>query len=121
LKDVDDNDVQAAKPGVTGSALTWTDVPAGTYHVVATANGGCNSTTEETTVSENALPNAPSAEDVSRCGPGSVELTALVVTAEHLYGMMADGNAVHTGSPFNTDVDATTSFFVSCSNGGCGK
>ena len=118
LQDGGNNNVPAAKTG-TGSALIWTNIGAGTYHVVATANGGCNSTTGTTVVSQNPIPNAPSTTGASRCGPGSIELTASGCDNGKLSGMMLMGMAANEGTPFDTSWDATTSFFVSCSNGGC--
>jgi hypothetical protein len=56
LKNSSNSNAQAAKAG-TGSALTWTGLAANSgYHIVATASGGCTSTTANAAVVSGAVP-----------------------------------------------------------------
>jgi hypothetical protein len=61
LYDASDNTVQAPKTG-SGDALIWTNIIAGTYHIIASADGGCSSTTLTATVTKNPLPGTPIAD-----------------------------------------------------------
>ncbi|MEO8085478.1 MAG: T9SS type A sorting domain-containing protein, partial [Bacteroidota bacterium] len=55
----------------------------------------------------------PVSADVSRCGPGSVTLTAAAADQVYWYDAPVGGNLVATGSPFNTPfLNVTTTYYV---------
>jgi hypothetical protein len=75
LKNSSNSNAQAPKAG-TGSALTWTGLAANAgYHIVATAPGGCTSTTGNTAVTSGALPTVFTLTGSSICTPNTGTLT----------------------------------------------
>ncbi|PLX06907.1 MAG: hypothetical protein C0594_06585 [Marinilabiliales bacterium] len=86
----------------------------GTYTVsltVSNANGSDVETHTDLIVVD--LPVAPTAADVSRCGEGTVELSATGSGLLEWYDSAVDGNLLTTGSTYTSPVlTETTSYFV---------
>ena len=66
----------------------------------------------------NSIPSAPSASDVSRCGTGSVTLTATSSTTVNWYSSSSGGTQLGTGLTFNTpSISSTTTYYAEANNG----
>ena len=75
LKLGSNSNAQAAQAG-TGSALTWTGLAADNgYHIVATASGGCTSTTLNTAVTSGGAPTVFTLTGSAICTPNTGTLT----------------------------------------------
>ncbi len=84
----------------------------GTYTVVLQAGNGSSSDShsEDVTVS---FAEEPSATDVSRCGSGSVTLTASGSGTLRWYDAATGGTLLHTGTDYTTpELTATTTYYV---------
>ncbi len=108
-------------PGnLSGNVQTVTPSATTTYTVTATFNGCSN--TAQATVTVNPIPAAPSTNDpVTRCGPGSVTLTATGSGGPlKWYNVASGGTSLFTGGSYTTNVTTSTSFWVSeTSEAGC--
>lgn len=71
----------------------------------------------------NNVPSAPVATTGERCGSGPVSFTATGCSGEGTelkwYDAATNGNLVYTGATYNVSITGTTSYWVSCSVGGC--
>ncbi len=85
-----------------------------TYTVTLVAINPNGSSTEiQTNVISVSLPAAPTAADSSRCGSGSVSLSASGADTLRWYNVEAGGNRIATGAVFNTPVlSNTTTYYV---------
>ncbi|MFT3911087.1 MAG: T9SS type A sorting domain-containing protein [Ferruginibacter sp.] len=102
-------------PGnIADSVATVTPSVSTTYTVSVTDPATTCSATATTTVTVNPLPAAPSTNDpVTRCGPGSVTLTATGGPGIlHWYNVASGGTSLQTGGTFTTNVTSNTSFWV---------
>jgi hypothetical protein len=77
--------------------------------------------TPSNTFNVTSRPTAPTGTGASRCGTGTVNLTASGCSDLRWYSAADGGTQVGTGSPFTTfPIGATTNFFVACIDGsGC--
>ncbi|UQD56370.1 hypothetical protein [Flavobacterium sp. K5-23] len=104
-------------PFVTASISTTTS-----YYVSCTSAAGCEGPRTEVVATINAIPGAPTAGPNSRCGTGTVSLTASGCTGTlNWYAASSGGSSLGTGSPFVTaSISTTTSYYVSCTSAaGC--
>src|SRR5204863_261118 len=109
--------IGTGSPFITPSITTTTS-----FFVSCTSAAGCEGPRTEVVATVNAIPAAPTAGPNSRCGPGTVSLTASGCTGTlKWYDAASGGNQVGTGSPFITpSLTTTTSFWVSCTSAaGC--
>lgn len=113
-----------------GIAITGQTNPAYTPTVTATTNfwveinnGTCTSTRTIVTATVNTPPTAPTTTGNSRCGAGSITVSAAGGTAgQYRWYSVATGGAAITGqtnATFTTTVSITTNFYVSIFNGTC--
>ncbi len=108
-----------------GTTGTTTVNPTTTTVYTATATDpatGCSAESNPVTVTVNPLPAAPSTNDpVTRCGPGSVTLTATGSGGPlKWYNVATGGTSLFTGGSYTTNVTTNTSFWVSeTSEAGC--
>lgn len=105
-----------------GAGLTFT-TPAlnstTTYYAQAT-DSGCNSTRVSVQAIINIIPAIPGVSNNSRCGTGTVNLTASGVGQLYWYSSASGGNPLDSGTTFTTPViNSTTNFYVEVSNGNC--
>ncbi|XZF16585.1 T9SS type A sorting domain-containing protein [Chitinophagaceae bacterium MMS25-I14] len=126
--------------GCAGGTLKWYDAASGgnvvntgssyspnlsataSFWVSCTSAAGCEGPRTQVTDTINAVPSAPSTVGGSRCGPGTVTLSASGCAGGTLkwYDAASGGNVVNTGSSYSPNLSATTSFWVSCmSAAGC--
>ena len=132
--------VTLSATGCTGGTLNWYDAATGgtllgsgasfttpsittttTYYVSCTV-GDCVSPRTAVTATVNPAPDAPTGGPNSRCGPGTVSLTATGCTGGTLnwYAAASGGASLGTGSPFTTpSITTTTTYYVSCTIGDC--
>ena len=105
--------------GATGT--TYTASQSGQYAVTATANT-CPGTSPALTVTVNPTPTAPSASDASRCGPGTVTLSAFGAPTggRYVWYTQATGGtpiAGANGASYTTpSLSATTTYYVATAN-----
>ncbi|MFT3911053.1 MAG: T9SS type A sorting domain-containing protein [Ferruginibacter sp.] len=109
-------------PGsLSGNTVTVNPLTTTTYTATATLNG-CSVNSSPVTVTVNPLPAAPGTNDpVTRCGPGSVTLTATGSGGTlKWYNVASGGIALQTGGSYTTTVSGTTIFYVAeTSAAGC--
>ncbi|MBO2008303.1 beta strand repeat-containing protein [Hymenobacter negativus] len=110
--------------GQTTTSITVST--AGSYSVTGLSAAGCAATSAATAVTITPLPAAPVATPASRCGSGSVTLSATGAPASGSYAWYSaatGGTALpgNTGATFTTPaLTATTSYYVSAlTAGGC--
>ena len=101
------------------TGLTFiTPVLSSTTTFYAEAGAGCNSARVPVQAIVNALPAAPSASDVSRCGEGTVDLSATSPDSIFWYDAASGGNLVASGSSFTTPfITNTTTYYVEAGDG----
>src|SRR6476661_1999443 len=112
----------------TNTATVTATPGATTTYTVTVSDGACSNTATQT-VTINAIPSAPAAADVSRCGAGSVTLTASGAPSGGSYAwytVASGGTAISgaTGSTYNTpSLSTNTTYYVSVlnapANGSC--
>ncbi|MFN5620781.1 MAG: PKD-like domain-containing protein [Flavobacteriales bacterium] len=128
----------------TAAAFSWTSSPAGytsnledptgvtpgvntTYTVTATNNYGCSASATTASVTVNAAPVAPTSAGNSRCGAGTVTLTASVAAGVTVdwYAAAAGGSPLAGGTGTTTfttpNISTTTTYYAQARNttGGC--
>ncbi len=92
-----------------------------TYTATATLNG-CSVNSAPVTVTVNPLPATPSTNDpVTRCGPGSVTLTATGTGGIlNWYNVLSGGTSLQTGGTYSPNVTGSIIYYVSeTSAAGC--
>jgi hypothetical protein len=122
-------------PGTNGSILKWYTTPTGvtalvtnnsyiTPNITSTTNyyvSSYNSTTtceslrDTLKITINPIPNAPTASNVSRCGPVIMTLSATIGTNGNnlkWYSLASGGIPLYTGITYSTTVLSTTTFYI---------
>ena len=92
------------------------------FFVASVSAEGCESKRREVKGTINPKPTSPSGKDSSRCGPGSVHLSASKsLFSYYWYSNNSDTNFIKKGNEFNTPaIENSTSFYVtSVSDKGC--
>jgi hypothetical protein len=110
--------------GQTNSSFTTPSISSTTTYYVAINNGNCESTRTAVTATINTLPTAPTTTGASRCGTGTVTLTASGGTAgQYRWYTVATGGtpiAGQTGATYTTSsLSSTTNYYVAIDNGTC--
>jgi alpha-L-arabinofuranosidase len=104
----------------TGSSFTTPSLSSTTSYWVENFNSTCSSQRIEVKAIIEPIPAQPTANDASRCGPGTVTLTASGGTSYRWFNTSSGGNALHTGATFNTPtLSSTTSYWVESFNASC--
>jgi hypothetical protein len=100
----------------TGLYFTTPSISATTTYY-ADAGIGCNSIRVPVVASIGSLISPPIAYNVSRCGPGSVTLSAISTEQIYWYDAPSGGNQLALGSTFTTPpLSATTTYYVEAGN-----
>ncbi len=118
-----------AGQGTASVTIEWGTTPAaGTLTVTETTGDGCSVTSPALNMTINSVATDPGVTDVSRCGTGTVTLTASGATGAQKYRWYADATTttVEKESANATDPDfitpsisATTEYYVSIIDGIC--
>ncbi len=106
----------SATPQITAASAAAT----GTYTLTLT-RAGC-SVLRTVTVAVTAAPNAPNATGGSRCGTGTVALTATGGATGAIYKWYSSATsttALATGATYSPTVTATTTYYVAIASGSC--
>ncbi len=107
---------------ITGSILTTPVLTATTtYSVAAYDINGCSSPRTSVVATVNAIPSITTNTPGSRCGTGSVSLSATTsIGTIQWFASATGGSSLATGSSFNTpSISTTTTYFVEANNNGC--
>lgn len=100
----------------TGSTFTTPSISSTTIYY-ADAGTGCNSPRVPVTATIDPVPSAPGANDVTRCGTGTVTLNATATQQVYWYSASTGGTLLHTGSSFTTpSITNTTTYYVEQGN-----
>ena len=109
----------------TGNIATFTPSTAGTSTVSVTPTlNGCPGTAVTFTITVSAVPTLNSTTPNSRCGTGTVVLSATGSAGSTLnwYAAATGGTTLGTGTTFTTpSISTTTTYYVEAINGGCGS
>jgi uncharacterized delta-60 repeat protein/gliding motility-associated-like protein len=110
--------------GETNSSYTTPSLSANTIYYVALNNGSCESARTSVTASVNGIPSQPIPTSGSRCGPGTVVLTATggANGQYRWYAQASGGSAISgetNGSYTTVSLSATTTYYVSRHDGTC--
>jgi alpha-L-arabinofuranosidase len=104
----------------TGSTYTTPSLNTSTSYWVESFNTNCSSTRKEVKAIIHAVPDQPVAQDVSRCGSGSLTLSASGGTNYRWFNVSLGGSALHTGSTYTTpSLSTSTSYWVESFNSNC--
>jgi len=101
----------------TGSSFTTPSISTTTTYYVETGIGNCRSSRIAVQAIVNAIPPAPVAPDVSRCGSGTVVLTATSTETIYWYSAASGGTLLFTGPSYTTpSISSTTTYYVETGN-----
>ena len=103
----------------SSASYTTPSISATTTYYVEQGSGSCQSIRVAVQAIVNSIPSAPSAIDVSRCGTGSVTLTATSSTTVNWFSSSSGGTQLGTGLTFNTPSISTTTTYYAEANNGC--
>ena len=101
----------------SGSTYTTGSITSTTTYYVEQGNS-CRSGRSPVDAVINTYPNPPTATDVSRCGNGTVTLTATSVGTINWYDQLTGGSLIGTGNSFTTpSITGTTKYYAESNNG----
>ncbi len=107
----------------TGNITSFTPNAAGTATVAVTPTlNGCAGTPVSFTITVSDVPTLSSTTPASRCGTGTVSLSAAGSTGSTLnwYAAATGGTSLGTGTTFTTpSISTTTTYYVEASKSGC--
>jgi hypothetical protein len=106
----------------TGTSFTTPSISSTTPYYVSCTISGCTSTRVSVTATIKPVPSAPTPTGNSRCGTGTVLLTATGCAGGTInwYAGVSGGTSLATGTSFTTpSISNTTSYYVSCTVNGC--
>ena len=92
----------------------------GTFLVTLTAINGANSHTDTMSIYVHATPAVPTAPNQSRCGTGTVNLSASSANSTYWYSASTGGTLLSSGANFTTpSISASTTYYVEAGLGSC--
>ncbi len=91
----------------TGNPFTTPSISTSTNYYVETGNN-CRSARTTVQAIINSIPAAPSASNASRCGSGTLTLTASATETIYWYDQLSGGTLLATGNTFTTPVISST-------------
>ncbi|MGC4040286.1 MAG: T9SS type A sorting domain-containing protein [Flavobacterium sp.] len=105
----------------TGSNFVTPSLSGTTTYYVEAVNGSCISTVRTpVTATVNTVPTVTSTTPASRCGAGSVTLSASSSVGTLVwYNVATGGTALTTGTSYSPTISATTTYYVEATNGTC--
>ncbi|MBA4853001.1 M36 family metallopeptidase [Emticicia sp. BO119] len=105
-----------------GTTYTTPNLSTTTTYYAGCTLGVCPSERVSVIATINHTPDVPSLNDGSRCGPGSIGLTATGCTGGTIswYTAISAGSLLTTGGSYTTpNLSTTTTYYVSCTVGSC--
>ncbi|RZJ73542.1 PKD domain-containing protein [Flavobacterium sp.] len=104
----------------SGASFATPSIAATTTYYVEVSNGGCVSPRTSVIATVNPVPEISSVTSASRCGSGSVTLTASGTATLNWYGQQIGGSVIFTGNSFVTgNLSVTTTYYVEAANANC--
>ncbi|WP_337045176.1 Ig-like domain-containing protein, partial [Emticicia sp. 17c] len=101
----------------SGASYTTPSLTASTDYYVSCTVNNCESTRTLIKAIISSAPPAPSTVGATRCGPGSVTLSASGCSGTYLWYMAATGgSSVGSGSSFSPSITGSTNYYVECNN-----
>ncbi|RFS13431.1 PA14 domain-containing protein, partial [Emticicia sp. C21] len=103
------------------SRTSATTAMSGIYTLAVTFSGCTATVTATTSVTVSTVPSTPSATGATRCGTGTVTLSASGCSGTYRwYNVSSGGSSLGTGSSFTTpSISNTTTYYVECNIGSC--
>jgi uncharacterized protein (TIGR02145 family) len=113
-----------ATPGSGGNGIRWTDngstvslrnvTASGTYYAVTTSAEGCESGTASVAVTINTVPAITASAGDSRCGQGTLTLSATPSSGAVIdwYNAASGGTSLYTGNSYTPDVTTSTTYYA---------
>jgi uncharacterized membrane protein len=108
-------------PIASATNASYTADTTGSYRVLVSNTSGCSDTSTAVSVTENAIPTITSSTPASRCGTGTVNLTAAASAGTiNWYAAATGGTSLATGTSFTTpSISSTTTYYVDATANGC--
>ena len=104
----------------SGASVTSPSISATTTYYVECSVGSCVSGRTAVVATVNAIPANPTGTGASRCGPGTVTLTASGTGTLDWYAAASGGTSLATGTSFTTpSISSTTTYYVEANSSGC--
>lgn len=106
----------------TGTSFTTPSISSNTTYYVDATNSGCTTATRTAvTATVTTTPSITGTTDASRCGTGSVNLSATASGGTiNWYAASTGGTSLGTGNSFPTpSISSTTTYYVDATNGAC--
>ncbi|WP_299251840.1 hypothetical protein [uncultured Cytophaga sp.] len=105
----------------TGTSYTTPSISTTTTYYVDATNNGCTTASRTSVVATvNAIPTISGTTANSRCGTGTVALSATASAGTiSWFAALTGGTALTTGTNYSPSVSTTTSYYVSTTNLGC--
>ncbi|MFN3405251.1 MAG: DNRLRE domain-containing protein, partial [Cytophagaceae bacterium] len=103
------------------STYATPNISSTTSYYVSKVEGGCEGPRSEVVATINTIPNAPATTGNSRCGTGTVTLSASGSSGTYnWYDVAAGGSSLETAAAFTTpSISATTTYYVASVENGC--
>jgi hypothetical protein len=106
----------------TGTTYTTPSISSSTTYYISCTLSGCTSNRVAVVATVNTLPNPPSLTGNSRCGSGTVTLTATGCAGGTInwYAGVSGGTSLAAGTTYTTpSISSSTTYYVSCTVGSC--
>lgn len=104
----------------SGTSFTTPSISSTTTYYAEANNGTCGSSRTAATATINTIPSNPVGTAGSRCGTGTVQLSATASDPISWYTSASGGSPVGTGNTFTTpSISGTTTYYAEASNGTC--
>jgi len=104
----------------SGNSFTTPSISNTTTYYAEANNGSCGSTRVAATATILPRPAEPVTTPGSRCGAGTVQLSASSANTVNWYDVASGGTSIGTGSTFTTpSISSTTTYYAESSDGTC--
>lgn len=103
----------------TGLTFTTPSISSNTIYYAVAGVTGCESNAIAVNAVVNPMPLDPQVTDASNCGPAQLTLSASSSDPLTWYDAASGGNIVTTGTSYQSNFNATTTYYVEANNGTC--
>ncbi len=105
----------------SGNSFTTPSIASTTTYYAEASNAGCASAARTAVIATiNAIPTISSSTPGSRCGSGTVLLSAVSTGTINWYAASTGGSSLASGTSFTTSsISSTTTFYADATNGSC--